>query len=281
MGDVCGPADARWVRRWVRRAGVEAVLVDTVFRAPVLAGLNSVLLAHDVFHERAAQLAAAGLEVRPAGFTAAAEAALAGQVRHIAAIQPADADMLARLCPAANVFAAPMPALPCPPPAGRAAGAKLVFLGSATPANVAGLRWFFAEIWPRLAGVTLDIVGDAGLALGTLPERVTARGRVADLAPALHGADVALAPLPYGSGLKLKLLDYARHGLTTIATPAALAGLAPGGPFIEAATPAAFAAAITAVLAAPRPPAAALGYIEAHYTPDACFAPLAAALGLP
>jgi succinoglycan biosynthesis protein ExoO len=262
---------------------VEAVLVDTVFRAPVLDGLgvNAVLLAHDVFHERAAQLAALGLDVRPAGFTAAAEAALAGLAPHIAAIQPDEAEVLARLCPAANVFAAPMPALPCPPPAGRRAVAKLVFLGSAAPANLAGLRWFLARVWPLVAGVTLELVGDAGPALGPLPAGVRALGRVADLAAALHGADLAIAPLPRGSGLKIKLLDYARHGLTTIATPAAVAGFAPGGPFIVAQTPAAFAAAIGQGLRAPPAPAAALAYIAAHYAPEACFAPLAAALNLP
>jgi hypothetical protein len=282
LGDVCGAADARWVAGWVRRAGVEAVLVDTVFRAPVLRGLggvNSVLLAHDVFHERAAQMAAAGLVVRPA-MSAEAEAALAGLARHVAAIQPAEAAVLARLCPAADVFAAPMPALPCPPPP-RAAGRRLVFLGSAAPLNLAGLRWFLADIWPRLAGVTLDILGDAGTALGALPAGVVARGRVAEIAPWLHGADLAIAPLPHGSGLKIKLLDYARHGLTTVASPASLAGLAPGGPFIAAETAADFAVAIRTALAAPRATAAALAYIASHYAPDACFAPLAAALDLP
>jgi hypothetical protein len=45
--------------------------------------------------------------------------------------------------------------------------------------------------------------------------------------------------------------------------------------------PADFAAAINALLAAPRAPAAALAYIAKHYAPEVCFAPLAAALGLP
>jgi glycosyltransferase involved in cell wall biosynthesis len=276
-------ADAAWCAAHLARARPDMVLIDTIFRSPLApAAPPSVLIAHDLFHRRAAAFAAAGLAPTPA-ITAAQEAALAARCTLIAAIQPEEAALFRSLCPGRAVITLPMPALPCPPPAGRPAGRRLAYLGSAAPANIAGLRWFLAEVWPHLHDITLDIIGDAGPALcstlGVLPAGVTAHGRRRDIASVLHGADLAIAPLTFGSGLKIKLLDYARHGLTTVATGPAVAGFAPGGPFIVADDAAGFTAAITAALEAPRRTIAALTYVAAHYAPAACFAPLGEAIG--
>jgi succinoglycan biosynthesis protein ExoO len=157
----------------------------------------------------------------------------------------------------------------------------MVFLGSDSLPNLDGLRWFIADIWPLLTGhgITLDIIGDAGTALGPLPAGMTSHGRVQNPGPILHRASLAIAPLRVGSGLKIKLLDYARHGLTTITTSSGLAGFVPdGAPFILADTKDDFAHAILMSLANPPSDLAALGYIKDHYGNDSVFDELAAAL---
>jgi hypothetical protein len=181
-----------------------------------------------------------------------------------------------------------MPALACPRPADVArVPNRLVFLGSASLPNLDGLRWFLDAVWPHLrrwrGDVTLDIAGDCGARLARLPEGVSRRGRLKTLAPVLHRASLAIAPLRVGSGLKIKLLDYARHGLMTVGTPASLAGFAadPAAPFIAASGDLGFAAAIIRQLGAPAEDERALSYIGRHYGMAASFAALGAALGLP
>jgi succinoglycan biosynthesis protein ExoO len=288
LGAFASAGDLAWCGRYIAQAQPDAVLVDTMFRAgvlalPELAGVNSVVIAHDVFHRRHRALVTAGYRVRPAALTREDEAGYLCRARHIAAIQPEEAALLAAMCPGANVFTAPMPALPCPRPAGlRVIPGRLVFVGSAALPNLDGLRWFFDEVWHLLAGrgISLDLAGDCGPALRQVPMGVTRLGRVKNLAPVLHRAALAIAPLRVGSGLKIKLLDYARHGLFTVATPASLAGFAAdkAAPFLPAADAGAFARAILRGLAEPGPPAAALDYVAAHYGVAASFAGLAEAL---
>lgn len=292
LGGFISKADADWCAAYIARRNITTVLVDTIFRAalltrPELSGANTILIAHDVFHRRHAALRSAGYRILPESLTAAAEADLLRPARHIAAIQPDEAAALKQLCPSANVFVTAMPAALRPPPPAPARDSRhLVFLGSASLPNLDGMRWFLAEIWPLLSGhgITLDLLGDCGPALRASRHRstdhVTIHGRVADPAALLHRASLAIAPLRVGSGLKIKLLDYARHGLTTVATPASLQGFAPdpASPFMEASTPSAFAAAILQALAAPPDPARALAYVTRHYGAEASFHALTTAL---
>jgi len=288
LGSFPSPADLRWCARAIAKLQPQAVLIDTMFRAPLLAepelaGVNSIVIAHDVFHRRAQVLAAAGYHVLPEMLTRTREAALLSRARAVAAIQPEEAELLADMCPAQNVFTTPMPALPCPrPPAVRRIPGRLVFVGSASLPNLDGLRWFFAEIWPLLRGhgITLELVGDCGPALRLLPAGVKIWGRVDDMAPILHRACLAISPLRAGSGLKIKLLDYARHGLFTIATPPSLQGFYPdaAAPFIIASSTALFAQAILRHVANPPLPGAALAYVRQHYGVETSFAPLRRAL---
>ena len=264
------------------------MLIDTLFRAaplaaPELYGINSVIIAQDVFHRRHRALVSAGYSVQPRRLSCTDEVAWLRGARCIAASQPDEAALLQKLCPAQLVFAAPMPAPPRPPPAGwRRKPGRLVFVGSAALPNLDGLRWFFAEIWPRLgANVSLDLIGDCGAALRNVPPGVTRHGRVQDLRPLLYDASLAISPLRVGSGLKIKLLEYARHGLVTVATPCSLEGFMPdaAAPFIAASSPENFATAITRQLAAPARPGPPVDYVRRHYGIEANFGALRAALG--
>lgn len=291
LGSFPNIADIRWCARAVARLRPEAVIIDTIFRASLLAepelkGTKAIIMAPDLFHRRTQAFKLAGYSVQPRDLTRTREATLLGHARAIAAIQPEEAALIRTMCPDAEVFCAPMPALLCPPPATAARiPGRLVFVGSAALPNLDGLRWFLTDIWPQLDGqnITLDILGECGNAMRALPHGVRAHGRVAALAPYLHHAALAIAPLRTGSGLKMKLLDYARHGLTTIATPPAYAGFQPDPdlPFVIAGSASMFASAVVRLAAAPPAPETALAYCNRHYGVEACFSPLRAALTAP
>jgi hypothetical protein len=295
LGAFITPAQAAWCATRIAGLNPDAVLVDTIFRSailqdPRLHGLNSVIVAHDVFHLRHRALGLAGYQVHPAVLSRELEARMLNYGHAIAAIQPDEAALIRKMCPDRLVFAAPMPALPCPRPAGTRRGLDhLVFVGSDSMPNIDGLRWFLSDIWPRLKTwrdtVTLELIGDCGRAFGRLPEGVSRAGRVRDMAPALHRASLAISPLRVGSGLKIKLLDYARHGLITVATPESLQGFAEddSAPFIAAADAVSFTVAIAEQLRRARLNAdeqRALGYVIRHYGVERSFSGLAGALGI-
>jgi hypothetical protein len=292
LGAFITPAQVAWCADHIARTRPDAVLADTIFRAavlqaPALAGRRGVIIAHDVFFLRHRALESAGYLVYPAALTRETEAGLLNAATAIAAIQPEEAAAIRAMCPDRHVVSAPMPALRCqrPPELARRPG-RLVFVGSASLPNLDGLRWFLESVWPilrrRRADITLDIVGDCGARLARLPEGVNRLGRVKTLAPVLHHAALAIAPLRVGSGLKIKLLDYARHGLVTVGTPASLSGFAadPAAPFIAATGELGFASAILRELGGPPRDERALAYVDRHYGTAASFAGLAQVLGL-
>ncbi len=289
LGSFITPAAAAWCARYIGRTRPDAVLVDTIFRAPVLRaapGARGVIIAHDLFYLRHRALLSAGYQVQPASLTRDSEAELLNLAAAIGAIQPDEASGISAMCPDRHVFTMPMPAIAHPRPAGvERLADRLVFVGSAALPNLDGLRWFLDSVWPQLRrlrpSLTLDIVGDCGAALARLPEGVNRLGRVKSLSTVLHRAALAIAPLRVGSGLKIKLLDYARHGLMTVATPASLAGFAadPASPFIAASGEIGFAAAIIRQLGEVQEEARAIAYVDRHYGLEASFAGLAAALG--
>jgi succinoglycan biosynthesis protein ExoO len=250
-----------------------------------------VIVAHDVFHMRHLALASAGYRAHPAVFSREMEARLLDLADAVAAIQPDEAALIQKMVPEKLVVSAPMPALPCPRvPGTERLADRLVFVGSDSLPNLDGLRWFFAEIWPRLrtwrGTLTLDLIGTCGKALPALPEGVNRVGQVKNLAPFLHRASLAVSPLRTGSGLKIKMLDYARHGLTTVATPASLQGFPADdeAPFIAAGDAIAFTNAVAAQLRTNRPGTAerrALDYVTRHYSVERSFSGLATALKLP
>jgi len=287
LGNFINPSDAAWCAAHIKHWQPGAILIDTIFRTPVINALQNpdlttILLTHDVFHRRHAALTAAGYRVIPATLTYENEASHLQRASFAAAVQPEEAALITAMRNGKSTFVLPTPATPCPRPPGAArAKNRLVFMGSDSLPNLDGLRWFIADIWPLLAGhgIRLDIIGNAGPTLGRVPESVKIHGRVKNPAPTLHRASLAIAPLRVGSGLKIKLLDYARHGLTTVTTSTGLAGFVPdGAPFILADTKDDFAHAILMSLANPPSDLAALGYIKEHYGNDSVFDGLAAAL---
>jgi succinoglycan biosynthesis protein ExoA len=98
-------------------------------------------------------------------------------------------------------------------------------------------------------------------------------GRVADLAPLYQRADVVIAPLRAGSGLKIKLVEALAHGKAVVATNLTAQGVENlvAGAVILADTPRGFAAGALHLLAHPRARLsranAALEIARQHFAP--------------
>jgi glycosyltransferase involved in cell wall biosynthesis len=112
---------------------------------------------------------------------------------------------------------------------------ELVFLGRLNlPHNddaiCSFVRTSMRELERRLPGVTLRIIGrgatDALRALAALhPQSIRLEGFVDDLEPVLARATASLAPLRFGSGIKIKIMDALAHGLPVLATGTAIDGI--------------------------------------------------------
>ncbi len=120
-------------------------------------------------------------------------------------------------------------------PVGRAAPGSpptVVFQGTFDYGpNVDGARWLVAQVAPRLRdrlpGARVRLVGTATPAVERLadPPHVVVTGRVPDIQPELAGADVAVVPLRYASGTRLKILESFAHRVPVASTTVGAEGL--------------------------------------------------------
>jgi GT2 family glycosyltransferase/glycosyltransferase involved in cell wall biosynthesis/SAM-dependent methyltransferase len=162
--------------------------------------------------------------------------------------------------PRVRAFAVPAYALPPPPPAHAPppASAGLIFVaGFAHPPNVDAACWLVGEILPLLRAARPDL---ALALIGSNPTPevralagpgIEVTGFVPDheLARRYGAARVAVCPLRFGAGVKLKVIEAMHHGVPLVTTPAGAQGL----PGLDAvcdvqSEPAAFAGAVLRLL---------------------------------
>lgn len=247
------------VRRMLGSVEAKVVFVDTIFRAPYVpeevGGARTVLVGHDVFHERVASFEANGFEVTPR-VDARMEGDLVSRFDAILAISDADAATYGRLSPRSAV-ATLYPAVPAGPLERRIdpRSGRVLYIGSSAHHNVDGLRWFLEKVWPNVlaarAGAVLDVVGSIGSLFEGHPN-VVCWGRVDDLGSLTHRPAVAVNPVRMGSGIKIKMVDYFREGLGCVTTRVGAHGFpVEGAPFLLADDEEEFAAQLVACLNAP------------------------------
>jgi len=110
----------------------------------------------------------------------------------------------------------------------------LLYIGTLSwEANVDGLLWFFEAVWPKIQArhpkLHFYIVGgkpDPRLTAAAQPlSGITFTGFVDDLEPYFLRARLFMAPLRFGSGIKVKVLNAMCRGLPTITTSVGSEGL--------------------------------------------------------
>ncbi|WP_137126164.1 glycosyltransferase [Roseomonas sp. HF4] len=246
------------------RGEADVVLADYAFLTPGIPyalrpGAASAVVMHDLFSSRPSAFAALGTPDSVASLAAPAEAELLAGAEFVIAIQHDEAAAARRMLPPGrSVVVAPMGVEPVAAPQ-RGEGDGLLFVGSGTAPNVDGLRWFLAEIWPKIRAARPDarivIAGTvcAALAAGDWPAGATPLGRVPDLAAVYRCADVVVSPLRVGSGLKIKLIEALGQGKAVVATTVTAQGVDGllRGAVALADTPEAFAAEVLRLLASP------------------------------
>ncbi|MDP2416734.1 MAG: glycosyltransferase [Hydrogenophaga sp.] len=111
----------------------------------------------------------------------------------------------------------------------------LLYIGTLNwEANVDGLLWFFDKVWPLVVAkqpdTQMQVVGskpDIRLTQAAAHDpRIQFTGFVEDLEPLFQVSRLFLAPLRFGSGIKVKVLNAMCRGLPTITTPVGAEGLA-------------------------------------------------------
>lgn len=112
---------------------------------------------------------------------------------------------------------------------------RLLFVGTLVyPPNHDGVLWFLREVWPRIRtalgpdGCSLTIVGpyppDSILAFND-GRHVIVTGRVPSVEPYYDDCDVVIAPIRFGAGTRIKILEAMSHGRPVVSTTMGVEGI--------------------------------------------------------
>ncbi len=263
--DRLSEARLRTGARALARLKPDLVIADYFNAADIFALLDAAIpkaiFTHDLLELRAVSARAAGLplDFDPALIAWEREAIgradlcivhKAEEAAHVEAINP-------RCFGVAAPFSIDPPEIDPDPDRGPDRAPVALFVGTVNRPNVDGLRWLLEEVWPRVARARPDarlrVAGAVAATASDWPAGATPLGFVEDLAGEYRAAAVALTPLRFGSGLKIKLVEALAHGVPSVATTAGADGVAPApeAALRVADDAAGFAAAILAAFAEP------------------------------
>lgn len=178
---------------------------------------------------------------------------------------------------------APDGAFPRLTAAERGEGPILLFTGQMDyRPNVDAVRWFAAEVLPRLPHARFVVAGRNPTAdvKALACDRIIVTGAVRDMRSWLTAADIVVAPLRIARGIQNKVLEAMAMARPVVASPAAFEGIEaePGRDLVVAEGPEAMASEIEALLATPDRAkvlgAAGRDLVVSRYAWDARLAPL-------
>lgn len=192
-------------------------------------------------------------------------------------ISPEDTSRVDESCPKVVV------ALPMAPAIGDKGfnrdAFKMLWLGGFDwPPNARGARWFIEDVWPLLGdqltqGEVHLVGGSPPTDLGSSDRRLTFHGYQDDVDEWRDQADVLIAPLLSGSGVRVKIVEALAAGLPVVSTSKGCEGLSvtDGHDIIVADAPAAFADALIELAEDPelrsRLGASGRAYVARHHSP--------------
>jgi glycosyltransferase involved in cell wall biosynthesis len=185
-------------------------------------------------------------------------------------------------------------ALPPPADPAREQAGTLLFVGNFThPPNVDAALWLGREIMPHLRGLRdrhlglqpslrsrlqLNLVGiyPPAAVQALACDDIAVTGPVPDILPYMEGAEVVLAPVRIGGGMRMKVLQAMAMGKAVVTTPRGAEGLAVEGsqpPLVVAEDAGAIAAAVESLLGSPDARhtlgGQARAFVNEHYSPAA------------
>lgn len=203
------------------------------------------------------------------------------------AITAEDAALLAPRLRRARLVIAPHASAIAPPSADhRGEPGRVLFIGADTVPNRDGLTWFLRQVWPAIpTSATLHVAGDISRWVKRAPRGVTLLGRLPDLAGFYGSGQLAINPVHFGGGMKIKTLEAVQHGVPVVTTREGARGMmaANGRSLRVADTRGAFVGHLCQLLSDPDARLAArracLEDAQALFSPQAAMADLNLALG--
>jgi glycosyltransferase involved in cell wall biosynthesis len=280
------PYDVVWFERapsfeWTGRPDLGPTIVDLDDLEDVKARLRAELLADQLRHTRApgtlhTRLARIQTQLNARDW-GRSQRSIAAQVEKV--VVPSDRDAfrsgLANVAVVPNTY--PRPARPVGNPSG--AGPPVVlFQGSLDyPPNIDGAKWLDTVVVPRIRAVVPEtevrLVGQAATSVKLLHRAggLTVIGQVPSMEDELARASVAVVPIRFGSGTRIKILESFAHNVPVVSTTLGAEGLEveDGVHLLLADDPEEFAAAVVRVLRDPvlrvRLTEAAQSLYLAHY----------------
>lgn len=227
------PADISYTDRHTPDGSI--IVADYIFQTKAFETLKgracaTATIMHDLFHRRAEMVEATGVVDSVTTVKKEDEIRMLGCGDLVIAIQQTEANFVLENLPDQPVLTVPMsfPVADEPQPGNDA---EILFVGSNTEPNVAGLKWFFENCWPQILeavpNVSLTIAGSVSSGMSGVPQprSVQYLGVVDDLASLYERAGVVISPLTFGSGLKVKLIEALALGKAMVATSITLQGV--------------------------------------------------------
>jgi len=106
----------------------------------------------------------------------------------------------------------------------------LIYIGSASDQNKDAITWFIMNVWNEAMAsrFRLNVWGGVCHQLNNLPTGVKVHGIITDVTNAYAQSDVAINPVRFGSGLKIKNVEALAFGVPVITTTIGAEGLAIG-----------------------------------------------------
>lgn len=249
-------------------------------------GVLRILDTHDLVSDNVASRARAGLA--PWGgvdLSFDEEMQRLARYDHVLLIQQDDARRVAAVI-GSRALCVPHPVMFARQPV-RPQARVLGFVASGWRGNVDALDWFAHEVWPALDGTAAELHVWGSVCQAWVPPagvHAIAHGFVADYTAIWSAIDVAINPVRWGSGLKIKNVEALGHGVPLVTTVEGARGLddAAGQRFRVADDPDGFAHHCRELLGdaalRDRMGGRAHEYATAHFSPQTCFAPLIRAL---
>lgn len=221
------------VRRLQAQHRFEGVIVHYAFLTRALQQFDAAVLklcdTHFVSADRHLLDWAAGRKPRWFSATPRSDRLALQRVDITLTVSQADEDHYRRALPGRRaLFVGHICELPAKPAAAAADCRNILFVGSATNSNAAGVNHFIAQVLPRVLAAHPDA---RLLVAGAVGSRVAEHaavdrlGIVADLEPLYAQAAVAINPVLVGDGLSIKTIEALAHGMATVATDIGARGL--------------------------------------------------------
>lgn len=223
-----------FIRSIARKAHPDALMVNYICLTPVLdilpqgSPIKKIVLAHDLWHRRAAKLRSAGLEPDLKEWTKQEEIDRYSTADKVIGISLEERSIFAEMLGFEKIMTLPK-AIRLENTREVPDELRCLFVGTDMPSNLDGIEWFMKEVWPHVtdthAGASLHVCGTICRKITNPPDHVVLHGLVDDLAEEYRKCNLVIVPLRTGSGVKIKLTEAVSYQRCCVSTSCGIEGL--------------------------------------------------------